>query len=162
MTPEEATAIVSNERNITSWAPDYPTPGDVMVATLALAGGVSFATDAMPWGLFTIIEKSGGLAIGGIGFKNTPTERGEVEIGYGISRSYQGRGVATEAVTALCDFALLGVRVVLADTDRENVASQRVLEKCGFALAGSTEATLLWRKEGGAGNPVPPERTSPT
>jgi ribosomal-protein-alanine N-acetyltransferase len=70
-----------------------------------------------------------------------------VEIGYGVCQSCQGRGVATEAVGALCDFARRGARVVLADTDRENVASQRVLEKSGFQTCGETDDLLLWRKE---------------
>jgi RimJ/RimL family protein N-acetyltransferase len=146
LTPDDAEAIVARNRAGRPWASDFPTPGDVNVADAALLGKASFATDTMPWGLFTIVEHSTELSIGGIGFKTSPNERGEVEIGYGVCHSCQGRGVATEAVLALCDFARRGAGVVLADTDRVNVASQRVLEKCGFDSCGETDELLSWRK----------------
>lgn len=147
LTPDDAEAIVAGERTGQSWATDYPTSGDVRIAAFALAGNTAFATDAVPWGLFVIVEKSSGLFIGGIGFKSSPNEQGEVEIGYGISDSRQGRGVATEAVLALCEFAQRRTVVVLAETDRENVASQRVLEKCGFRSEDLSVGLIRWRRE---------------
>lgn len=147
LTLDDAVAIVAGERAGQSWAVDYPTPGDVRVAAFALAGNTAFATDSVPWGLFVIVEKSSGLLIGGIGFKSSPDERGEIEIGYGISGSYQARGVATEAVLALCEFAQRRTVVVLAETDRENVASQRVLEKCGFRSEDLSGGLIRWRRE---------------
>jgi RimJ/RimL family protein N-acetyltransferase len=145
LTRDEAETIVAGDRR-ESWAPDYPTTGDVMVATAALANRYSFATDVMPWGLLTIVEASSGLSIGGIGFKSAPNELGEVEIGYGIAHSYQDRGVASEAVAALCDFARRGAKFVLAETDRDNPASQRVLEKCGFDCVQETPNIRRWSK----------------
>jgi RimJ/RimL family protein N-acetyltransferase len=147
LTPDDAEAIVAREGAGRSWASDFPTPGDVGVADAALLGKAAFASETMPWGLFTIVERSKGLSIGGIGFKTSPNERGEVEIGYGVCHSYQGRGIATEAVLALIDFARRGARVVLADTDRDNVASQRVLEKTGFRSEGGDHDLLKWRRE---------------
>lgn len=147
LTRDAAEAIVAGNRRERSWAVDYPTPGDVMVATSALEGRYSLATDLMPWGLFTIVEKSSAFSIGGIGFKSAPNESGEVEIGYGVSQSYQGRGVASEAVLAVCDFARHGARFVIAETDRDNVASQRVLEKCGFSCHEETDQMLRWRRD---------------
>lgn len=147
LTPEDAEAIVARDRAGRSWANDFPTFGDVNVADAALVGKAAFATDLMPWGLFTVVERSTRQSIGGIGFKTSPNEQGEVEIGYGVCQSCQGRGVATEAVLALCDFARRGARIVLADTNRENVASRRVLEKCGFQSCGETDELLFWRKE---------------
>ena len=65
---------------------------------------------------------------------------GSVEIGYGISAKYQGCGYATEAVDAMVSWALRQseVRRVDAETEPDNKASQRVLEKCGFIPAGTT------------------------
>jgi len=147
LTPNDAEAIVAGERTGQSWAMDYPTPGDVRIAAFALAGNTAFATDAVPWGLYMIVEKTSGRCIGGIGFKSSPNERDEVEIGYGISDSHQGRGVATEAVLALCEFAQRRAVVVLAETDRENVASQRVLEKCGFRSVRLDVELIRWRRD---------------
>jgi RimJ/RimL family protein N-acetyltransferase len=54
---------------------------------------------------------------------------------YFIHPSYWGRGLATELVQASLQLAFrrLGLKEVLAFTKRENLASQRVLEKAGFA-----------------------------
>ena len=65
-----------------------------------------------------------------------PTERGEVEVGYSIMPSWQGSGLATEAVAALVDWAFshADVQRVTAQTMPALAASIRVLEKNGFCL----------------------------
>jgi ribosomal-protein-alanine N-acetyltransferase len=78
--------------------------------------------------------------------------RRAVEIAYSISPDYQGRGFATEAATALVDFASSSdrVRTVCAYTLPEMNASTRVLEKCGFRKTGEifdSENHLVWRWE---------------
>ena len=75
--------------------------------------------------------------MGDLCFKGPP-EKGEVEIGYGISEEYSGRGYATEAVAALTAWALCqpGVSAVTAETAPDNAASQRVLKKAGFLPTG--------------------------
>jgi RimJ/RimL family protein N-acetyltransferase len=66
---------------------------------------------------------------------------GQVEIGYGTITEFQGRGYATEAVSALTAWALSQpeVSVVVADALPANRASVRVLERAGFAEAGPGE-----------------------
>ena len=66
---------------------------------------------------------------------------GQVELGYGTLAKFQGRGYATEAVSALTAWALSQpeVSVVVADALPENAASVRVLEKSGFTEAGPGE-----------------------
>jgi RimJ/RimL family protein N-acetyltransferase len=142
----EAQDIVAAQRAGHAWPDDYPTPGDVNVAHAALSGAMDFASDAMPWGLYVIVEKASNLSIGGIGFKSAPSEAGEVEIGYGVCGSFQGRGVATDAVLALCEVARRGATAILAETERENLASQRVLEKSGFLISAETERLVYWRR----------------
>ena len=60
------------------------------------------------------------------------------EIGYGISKEYRNNGYAAEAVKAVLKWAFdnPGVIAVEAETDPENAASKRVLEKCGFTFNG--------------------------
>ena len=64
---------------------------------------------------------------------------GITEIGYGLLPKHQGKGYATEAVTAAVEWALQqeGVTSVEAETDADNAASQRVLEKAGFVPTGT-------------------------
>lgn len=147
LTRSEAEQIVTEDRTAQSWAPDYPTNADVGIAAIALAGRAAFPSDTVPWGLFVIVEKSSGQSVGGIGFKGVPNDRDEVEIGYGVSPSRQRHGVASEALTALCDFARGRVGAIVAETDRDNTASQRVLEKCGFHLVDDDHDLLRWRRE---------------
>jgi RimJ/RimL family protein N-acetyltransferase len=147
LTRIEAESIVTEDRTGQSWATDYPTPADVGITAIALAGRAVFPTDSLPWGLFVIVETSSGLSVGGIGFKGAPNERREVEVGYGVCPSYQDRGVASEALGALCAFARGRVDAIVAETDRDNVASQRVLEKCDFHSEGGDHELLRWRRD---------------
>ena len=62
-------------------------------------------------------------------------EAGEREVTYWIGRSYWGKGIATGALNAF-----LGVdrsRPLLARVASDNVASRRVLEKCGFRVVAT-------------------------
>ena len=61
-------------------------------------------------------------------------DSGEREIGYWIGREFWGRGVATRAVSLF--LREVTARPLIALVAVHNVASVRVLEKCGFAAAG--------------------------
>ena len=59
-------------------------------------------------------------------------EPGEREVTYWIGRSYWGKGIATDALTAfLAVYRSLPLHARVAS---DNVASCRVLEKCGFRV----------------------------
>ena len=63
----------------------------------------------------------------------------DLEVGYHVLPRLQGRGFATEAAAACRDLARsLGHRRIVSIIDPENVASQRVAEKAGLALARET------------------------
>lgn len=59
------------------------------------------------------------------------------EVGYWLGRAFWGRGIATLALEQLLE--IIQVRPVRAHVARTNVASARVLEKCGFAVVGEDE-----------------------
>ena len=84
-----------------------------------------------------------GVAVGSADFKAPPHD-GEVEIGYGLGRRHEGKGYMTEAVDGMCRWALSRPEVsrVIAETERDNCKSQRVLQRCGFTLF--QEANTLW------------------
>lgn len=58
------------------------------------------------------------------------------EIGYHVSKTYTGNGYTTEAVIAFLPVIMkqLDISSIYGICLEENVASQRVLEKCGFIL----------------------------
>lgn len=75
--------------------------------------------------------------IGDIDFKG-PAQNHAVEIGYGVLSEYEGNGYTTEALCAMTEWAFEqpNVACVEAETAPDNVASQRVLAKCGFVPHG--------------------------
>ncbi|MFC6704200.1 GNAT family N-acetyltransferase [Flexivirga alba] len=70
------------------------------------------------------------------------------ELGYRVAESAQGRGVATGGVrAALSEADARGVRTVRARVSTANLASQRVLEHCGFGCEGPVDAPVGVDKE---------------
>ena len=94
--------------------------------------------DQWQWYAMWMIDLRDGTHIGDLCFKGLD-ENGVMEIGYGILEEYQGQGYAAEAVDAAVCWAMLqpGVSRVEAETEPDNLASQRVLEKCGFRPSGT-------------------------
>jgi RimJ/RimL family protein N-acetyltransferase len=68
------------------------------------------------------------------------TDITSIDLGYRLRRSVWNKGYATEGSRALIDmgFTDLGVERVFAHTMTVNIASRRVLEKCGLALVRTT------------------------
>jgi [ribosomal protein S5]-alanine N-acetyltransferase len=72
--------------------------------------------------------------IGAIELRTRDDANRTADIGYGLTRSYWGRGYMTEAVRAILDaaFRQLGFHRVWATCDPRNHASYRVMEKVGM------------------------------
>jgi RimJ/RimL family protein N-acetyltransferase len=65
---------------------------------------------------------------------------GLVEVGWHLHPSHQGQGLATEAARAVLAMAAeAGIDQVLALTDLDNVASQRVAARLGMRDGGVTD-----------------------
>ena len=92
-----------------------------------------------------------------------------VEVGFGIATSEQRKGYATEGVAEVCAWGLerFSLPAIVGVTDEENVASQRVLIRCGFSrkeekmmrLQGVDRPGIIFeiRKQGA--QPAPPQRS---
>ena len=97
---------------------------------------------AMGFGFWTVVEKASGLCVGETGFLEgrreiVPTLKGTPEIGWAFVPSAQGKGYATEAVSAALKwgdrrFGKVRMACIIAP---ENSASLRVAEKSGFREA---------------------------
>ena len=94
--------------------------------------------DQWEWYAMWMIDLRDGTHIGDLCFKGLGAD-GAVEIGYGILEEYRGKGYAAEAVEAAVNWAMKqpAVARVEAETEPDNRASQRVLEKCGFLPSGT-------------------------
>jgi len=90
-------------------------------------------------GAFHVLIDEGGAVIGR--FNLYDIADGSATVGYRVAEGVCGQGVATSGLRALCDIARenFGLVTLTAVTSTENVASQRVLLKAGFAYVAPTE-----------------------
>jgi [ribosomal protein S5]-alanine N-acetyltransferase len=108
------------------------------------------AYDTLGLGFYATIYKPEGQFIGRCGLLlQILDEIPYVEVAYGISPAYWGRGLATEAARGIKEFGFRSYAFprLVSIVDRENIASQRVAEKNGMyaekMLKGSLPITLL-------------------
>jgi RimJ/RimL family protein N-acetyltransferase len=93
-------------------------------------------------GLWATIYKPNGAFIGRCGLLPwTIDGLDEVEVAYLLDKAYWGQGLATEAASAIADYAYhtLGLKRLICLIDRENIASQRVAEKKGMVFERESE-----------------------
>ncbi len=96
------------------------------------------------FGVFALIRREDGRAIGGMGFHGVPDEEGRVEIGYDLVEGARGQGYATEALRSLAEWALArdDVDMVFATIEQANIPSQRVVSRAGFTRATVDEERI--------------------
>ncbi len=140
----------ANNRNVSGNMRDrfpYPyTPADAD----EWIGKASAETPTLNFAI--VIEKD---AAGGIGLvPGADVFRRSAEIGYWLGEPFWGRGIVTEAVRVVTDyaFATLDVGRVEAWVFGWNPASMRVLEKAGYALEGRARRAVT--KDGRTGDRV--------
>lgn len=91
---------------------------------------------------FAIALKETNRLIGGVGLDgSTGDESDEPTLGYWLGQPHWGDGYAREAVAAVIDYGLctLGMATIRAYTDPSNLASQKVLLRCGLVQVGEIE-----------------------
>ena len=113
------------------------TDGDLKAAYTQMLEGCLRHPDQWEWYAMWMIELQDGTHIGDLCFKGLDAS-GAAEVGYGLLEEYRGQGYAAEALEAAVSWALKqdGVTRVEAETEPDNRASQRILEKCGFRPSG--------------------------
>jgi RimJ/RimL family protein N-acetyltransferase len=137
MSGDEAARVVAGAPGDTdNWAAGFPRQDD-RDGSAALAAA---AADPGPYGNYRIVVRAHGQTIGTAGFYGPPDEAGQVTIGYGLVDQEWGNGYGTEAVAGLIEICRRnrGVSTIVADTDLDNIASRRVLEKNGFGHVRTT------------------------
>ena len=91
-----------------------------------------------------------GRVRGGIGFNERPGKNytHSLELGYWLAEDWWGRGIMSEAVRVVLDYAFqqLGVDRIFASAFEYNLASMRILEKNGFKAEGVARGAVM--KEG--------------
>lgn len=144
--PEDARALataIADERIVRNLA-TAPWPYALRDAEAFLAAP---RDPALP--SFLIFERTGAapLLVGACGLGRRPSRA--VELGYWVARGHWGRGIATEACTALVAIArALGLPSLEGSHFLDNPASGRVLEKLGFEPTGIVAPRLSCARKG--------------
>lgn len=121
-------------------------PGsDLAEALPVFAQNMGKEPEAPTW-IGLIIHKTDNSLIGDMGFHGAPDENGAVEIGYSIAPEYRNQGYATEMVRALIHWAFQqpAIKIITAETLKENTASIKVLTKAGMNCLASEDEWLRW------------------
>lgn len=113
-----------------------------------------------PYGDYAVVLREGGAVVGAVGLvpgmvawdaltggndlRTTP----EFGLFWAVLSDYRGRGIATEAGRAMIDFvfARLAARRVVATTEFDNAASQRVMSKLGMTLHRNPGPAPFWQQ----------------
>lgn len=111
---------------------------------------------ARGYGMFALASRASRDVIGFCGLVH-PDGQSDAELKYALHRKVWGRGLASEAATAMLAVAapLFGIKRVIATTAPENFASHRVLLKAGMQRGplldnedGSTTRVFVWEAMG--------------
>lgn len=96
--------------------------------------------------LFAIREKKNNRLIGIFVQFDINKDTHSLEIGYGIGSEYWGKGYMSEAVKAMINhyFTDTDTKTVYASFFPENIASKRVMEKCGMTYSHTVEKELTY------------------
>jgi putative acetyltransferase len=99
--------------------------------------------------VLAIVLKESGRAVGSVGLHPDKKRAGGDlrEIGYVLAQEYWGRGLMPEAVSAVMGWAFRegGLAMLTVYHFPENLASGRVIEKCGFRYEGTLRrAWKIW------------------
>jgi RimJ/RimL family protein N-acetyltransferase len=95
------------------------------------------------FGYWVIEQRDSGEFVGEIGFADfkrdiAPEMRNTPELGFALASRGHGRGFATESAKAVLAWAdsSLSARRTVCLINPDNMASQRVVEKCGYQVFG--------------------------
>jgi RimJ/RimL family protein N-acetyltransferase len=105
------------------------------------------AIDAPGWQQFAVLARDDGRYFGDIGVNFDTPRNKQAEIGFAFAPEARRQGLATEAVGAMVDWLFAnGRHRLVAQTDRRNIATQRLLERLRFRR----EAVHLqsWEEQG--------------
>ena len=128
-------ALFTDTATMRYWgAPPWTEPAQAD-AMLARGAAAFSAREAIR---FALVPREGGAMLGSCTLFGHDAQNRRAEMGYILAREAWGKGLMTEALTALLDwgFGPLGLHRVEADVDPRNVPSVAILERLGFVREG--------------------------
>ncbi|MFZ0324419.1 MAG: GNAT family N-acetyltransferase [Actinomycetes bacterium] len=129
----------SNDPVVRSWDPEGLVDLDDARARITYWSKWSSGKGAV----WAIADPTDDRTVGGVMLHSIDPHNAAAEVGYGLSPSARGRGLATEAVNAVSDWAFttLSLQRIRLLHVVENVASCHVAQRCRFVLEGTTRSS---------------------
>ena len=92
-------------------------------------------------GRWAVNEKTTGVFVGSFAIIPIPEKTELIQLGYALVKDHWGRGFATELTVAGLNhaFTKMDMAEIWGQTEKPNLASQKVLLKAGFKEAGETQ-----------------------
>lgn len=140
---EDAPSLAKYANNRKIWMnvrDAFPYPYSIQDAETFISG----VAESEPKNVFAIATSS--EAIGSIGLMpGKDVHRYTTEMGYWLAEPFWGKGIMTQVVKSLTDYAIKDLKMlrVFAEPYTANVASARVLEKAGFTCEGILRSNVV-------------------
>lgn len=125
--------IIDSQRNyMREWLPFVDATLSIEDSRNAFKHLLSFPNDP----LFAILYKEN--FVGLVGFKETNNDVRKTEIGYWLSQDYQKKGIVTQSVIKLLDYAFeeMNMNRVIIKAAVDNRKSRSIPERLGFVQEG--------------------------
>ena len=140
-------AMEDAEAMFRRWASDdevtkhltWPTHSSVEISKMVLTDWTSHYPEPDFYNWAIVLKENGPKPIGNISTAHVKESTLCATMGYCMSRAHWGKGVMTEALTAVIDFFFdeVGFNRIDADHAVDNPASGRVMEKSGMRYEGT-------------------------
>lgn len=144
---KDSKSLSKNANNKKIWdnlRDEFPYP----YTELAAKEWIKIANQDNPLTNFAIEYK--GKAVGGIGIiKQTDVFRKNAEIGYWVGEKYWNKGIASKALKAMIEYTFENFDIIrlFAHVFDTNIASKRVLKKCGFIEEARLKNVIIKNNE---------------
>lgn len=129
----------------------HPYTKDKALSFISSQKDAEFGTPG-EWLQLGIVLKNGNKLIGDCGIHILDSAPHTAEIGCTLSPSYQSKGFAKEALTAVIKFLFedAGIHRIAETTDAENISSIRLLESLGFRKEGHFIENVFFKGKWGS------------
>lgn len=137
-----------NDQEVMKHIGDGSWGGGMPVVKKFLHKTIASYLKAPGYGDCAIVDKQSKIVVGLAGLELL-AESYEVEAGYILRRQHWGRGFGTEILTGLIKygFSQLRCKKIMAISIPDNLASIRVMEKCGMHYVGRYLQYGLWHSK---------------
>ncbi len=115
----------------------WDAPFSLEKAEIAVRSFAASSPDEPGWFQYAIEHAAERRLIGDVAVRLHDNLK-QAEVGFTLATPYQGKGFATEAVSAVLDrlFRLQGLHRVMGECDARNTASAALMERLGFTREG--------------------------